>query len=277
MTRGEDSTSEAVAIAASFRQQAQHYHDLAARTGHPTMHSSRAEFIEGLEIEERMGLLLIRAVDLGILSNVPGLVELVRWYRDPDQPHPIFPEFTSLPRVPTNVFAAGIELLAKQYPEALGPSIHIKEAFSSDPAEAADFRSKNWRSWNRFIEDGCRLFADLIESSASEHRTGAPSGECSHSPDFTSVVWYGVQHRFTPGQQARAVEILWEAFDSRCPTVGEQTIRDRIGSSDDTFRLFKVFNRRGQKHPAWETMIHRAGKGVFELRSPSDSPENPVS
>ena len=91
--------------------------------------------------------------------------------------------------------------------------------------------------------------------------------ECSHSEDFTSVIWYGKMYEFTPGNQAESIKVLWKEWEKGRHSLSETTIGEKIVSSSDKFRLDIVF--RG--HPAWGTMIQKVNKGVFRLGKPNIS------
>ena len=93
--------------------------------------------------------------------------------------------------------------------------------------------------------------------------------ETSHSEDFTSVCWYGTRYQFAKGQQAEAVKLLWTEWKKGRHSLSEQTIREKVDSSADRFRLAKVFRTRdGKPHPAFGTMIKSVSKGTFALVPP---------
>jgi hypothetical protein len=102
--------------------------------------------------------------------------------------------------------------------------------------------------------------------------------DCSHSPDFTSVKWFGEQFQFAKGQQAGSVGVLWEAWEEGEHTLSQETIGKRVGSAATRFELRKVF--RGKKgagmHPAWGTMITPASKGVYGLSPPESAKNLPI-
>jgi len=116
-----------------------------------------------------------------------------------------------------------------------------------------------------------------VSTTTSPSAAMASSSTTSHSPDFTSVTWFGTKHEFSKGQQARAVVVLWEAWESGNPTVIEESIGERVGSAANQFRLIRVFCRGKLCHPAWGTMIVRAAKGVFKLRVPGECHESDPS
>lgn len=84
-----------------------------------------------------------------------------------------------------------------------------------------------------------------------------------HSEDYSTVLWQGLSYAFSPSQ-ARAVEILWKAYENGTPDVHQASIHERIGSSSESQRLRDIF----KNHPAWGTMIVAGeGKGMFRLSS----------
>jgi hypothetical protein len=115
-------------------------------------------------------------------------------------------------------------------------------------------------------------FAQLKAKWIAEHDAAAMDA-ATHSEDFTSVIWFGTPFTFSKGMQAESVRHLWEAWAKKTPTLSEKTIGDLIGSSADGFQLAKVFRTKKQTrghtvHPAWGTMIQRAGKGIYQLVPP---------
>jgi len=103
---------------------------------------------------------------------------------------------------------------------------------------------------------------------------------CAHSPDYTSVIWFGVEYRFTRPQQAKVIQILWEARENGTPTVSLSAIREGIDSSNDHFRLedvFRVAKRKRTYHPAFSMMIRRVGKGLYALKEPDREASAPSS
>jgi hypothetical protein len=121
-------------------------------------------------------------------------------------------------------------------------------------------------------------FSTLVESLRSEshnaktsaltNRTGhlakqVVSQQSAHSPDFRSVQWFGVKHKFST-MQAACLKILWENWEQGTPEIAELTILDLAGSSSE--RLRDVFTKG--KHLAWGTMIIGSGKGAFRLAEP---------
>ena len=87
-----------------------------------------------------------------------------------------------------------------------------------------------------------------------------PTG-ASHSPDFSSVIWNGVEHSFTP-MQAAIVDLLWQALENRTPDVHGSTLLEYAESQLQENRIEPLFFR----NPAWKTMIVRGKKrGTYRL------------
>jgi hypothetical protein len=117
--------------------------------------------------------------------------------------------------------------------------------------------------------------ADAIRAwLASEKSKAITAVTPTHSADFTSVHWFGMDYTFAKGLQAASVKALWEAWEAGTPNLSQETIGDKAGSSDVRFRLEHVFKptkkKKGKRepHPAWGTMIKSTGKGVFALSPP---------
>lgn len=95
----------------------------------------------------------------------------------------------------------------------------------------------------------------------------------THSPDFTSVDWFGVRYTFAKGNQAQSIRVLWDAWASGGHSVSQERIGELINSRADPFQLAKVLRRRRreggyEQHPAWGTMIQPDAKGCFRLVPP---------
>lgn len=108
-------------------------------------------------------------------------------------------------------------------------------------------------------------------------------GGCQHNEDFTWVMWHGTEYSFKKGQQAAAVAALWTEWErgGKRDGVGlsNETICEKVGATT-SFKLPKLFRRRGESHPALGGMIRQVSKGVYALFSPQatapgESPENP--
>jgi hypothetical protein len=129
------------------------------------------------------------------------------------------------------------------------------------------------------IESAANRLKAAIEATPQRDSTavGNLSNELkpSHSADFTFVNWFGSEYRFTPGQQAEAIKHLWGEFEKGGLGLAERTIGELIGSNSDDYRLTHTFRSKskanGSKqsaitpHPAWGTMIQKAGPGIYRL------------
>ena len=125
--------------------------------------------------------------------------------------------------------------------------------------------------------ESIRGWADDIESEEPASKAESET-ECkaTHSEDFTSVVWFGTRYPFSKGNQARAVRLLWKAWESDGHSLMQETIGEAIESSADRFELAKTFRARklggGYKpHPAWGTMIQQDSKGSYRLVPPESA------
>ena len=122
--------------------------------------------------------------------------------------------------------------------------------------------------------------APVVEGGSDPGSGTAPGvdrkDETTHCDDFTSVKWFGTIFRFTKGNQAEAIRVLWEAWDKGGHGLSQETIGRKIGSGDNHFQLAKVFRQRKhsggyEPHPAWQAMIRSPSKGVFRLAEPDPS------
>lgn len=107
---------------------------------------------------------------------------------------------------------------------------------------------------------------------------GKPAGStCSHSPDFTTVSWFGEQYTFTKGQAA-LISLLWRAWQAGNATLTQETIEDALQRNTvGTFRVRDTFKRKGRMHPAWGKMIASPRKGVYGLAGPpGKTPKTPT-
>jgi hypothetical protein len=101
----------------------------------------------------------------------------------------------------------------------------------------------------------------------SGHEPLSP-GQASHSDDFTSVNWFGTVYHFNT-TQADCIRLLWAEWERGGFGLSEMTIGDKIGSVSDRYRLAHTFRaKKGGCHPAWGTMIRKAGRGVYRLYPP---------
>ncbi len=90
---------------------------------------------------------------------------------------------------------------------------------------------------------------------------------CDHSPDFSSVVWFGRPYSFTP-TQAAIVRQLWTAYQSGCPEVGGAALLEVAGSTSG--KISDVF----KDAPAWrDGVVGRSGKSAYRLYEPEGKAE----
>jgi hypothetical protein len=155
----------------------------------------------------------------------------------------------------------------------------------ADSAAPAAANIGNW-------QEGADLFAQAFKGMLNAGGNGSepgggmpdapqnppknPAPKPTHSPDFTSVDWFGARYAFAKGNQAESVRVLWDAWEGGGHSLSQETIADRIGSNANRFQLAKVFRRRKpgggyEPHPAWGTMIQRDSKGSCRLAPPESS------
>lgn len=92
---------------------------------------------------------------------------------------------------------------------------------------------------------------------------------CTHSADFSSVVWYGEQYTFN-ATQARCIEALWAEWKKGGLGLRELTLKGKIDSANDKYRLAHTFRSNNKMHPAWGVMIHSRGDGYHYLDKPKN-------
>lgn len=119
------------------------------------------------------------------------------------------------------------------------------------------------------------LMRSIMESQLAPGGDGPPP-KPTHSPDFTSVNWFGTPYAFAKGNQAESVRVLWAAWEDGGHSLSQETIGDRINSNASRFELAKVFRRRKpggsyKPHPALGTMIQQASKGSYHLAPPESA------
>src|SRR5262249_35115404 len=103
-----------------------------------------------------------------------------------------------------------------------------------------------------------------VEGERLDHpaNSGKDERTVSHSPDFRSVCWFGTEYSFT-ADQAAIVKILWEAWGTKAPDIGQETLK--IGAEVQS-RLVHLF----KNHPAWKKFIVKGGtRGTFRLNPPA--------
>lgn len=113
-----------------------------------------------------------------------------------------------------------------------------------------------------------QIVKEALDAICSQNGDPKADDECTHSVNFTSVIWY--RHKYTFNDtQAKVVKLLWDAW--RDPTKVGVIERD-IGAVIETFakqyRLVDTFYSKGKYHEAWGVMIKRTGKGIYALCKP---------
>jgi hypothetical protein len=135
--------------------------------------------------------------------------------------------------------------------------------------------------WNMLATDGCiaetkRWLEASEPPAAAEQQKPKDMAKCHHTPDFTTVNWYGEEYHFNE-TEAKCVALLWAEWEknpSGKPALHQRKIRDVTGSENPDFRLIHVFRHRNGQHRAWGRMIQTLGRGMFYLGKPT-SPVTP--
>jgi len=139
--------------------------------------------------------------------------------------------------------------LQRKFPEAE----EVSYSGPIDPSNPLD-RIRSYRQ----VIDACNL------EIASRGRNGVasssePGREFEHSPDYRTIVFRGKRYVLT-SQQARAVEILHEAFQSGKPDVSDHTLLESLETTNT--RLRDTF----KKSPLWNiVIISGERKGMHRL------------
>jgi hypothetical protein len=137
-----------------------------------------------------------------------------------------------------------------------------------DADEAAAVKESRWtfEALAVFVRD---LIATLDEAGAEQAAPVTKAG-ATHSPDFTSVDWFGTRYVFSKGKQAGCVQALWKAWEDGGHNLTKDRIAEDVSPDIVRFRLSHVFRNQKTRtyHPAWGTMIQSQGKGVFGLVAP---------
>lgn len=90
----------------------------------------------------------------------------------------------------------------------------------------------------------------------------------SHSDDFRSVLFQGVNYKFTTNQ-ARVIQVLWEQSLKGLEAISVDELLDSIDTVADNKnrKMRDVFKKDGKMHEAWKIVIVPAGKGYYKLGS----------
>ena len=152
-----------------------------------------------------------------------------------------------------------------------GFAARLKELNVYDPHRILIYAKKEALRWDMPAPPAAPAGAVGREATG---RLGAPRPlpPARHSPDFSSVHWFGTDYEFNH-MQAQAVSELWHAWERGTPGLHYKTILTEIKS--DSARLVYLFrDPRGPNgyHPAGGTLIvHVEGKkGVYRLREPEN-------
>jgi hypothetical protein len=78
-----------------------------------------------------------------------------------------------------------------------------------------------------------------------------------HSPGFRTCTYGSESFRFSK-KQARAVEVLHDAWKERVPGLHQEELKGRVETNQ---RVSQLFNR----HPAYGTLIRNDGTGLYWL------------
>jgi len=103
--------------------------------------------------------------------------------------------------------------------------------------------------------------------------TSAAAADAVHSADFTMVKWFGEVYTFSLGVQSSAVKALWEEWEKNGLGLHQETIGNSVDAEQENFRMDTTF----RKHPAWGTMIHSCGGGIYKLDRPTTKANPPAS
>ena len=111
------------------------------------------------------------------------------------------------------------------------------------------------------------------QTSSREPKPESSSEDIAIAPDGTWLRVREKRFQFTKGNQARAIQALYEEWTrSGCRDgcgLGEETIGDRVGSASGRFRVQTTFDG----HPALGSILRRVSKGVWALYLSSNGPQ----
>ncbi len=144
-------------------------------------------------------------------------------------------------------------------------------------ASKAEYRAeavKHLRRWVRFID--APPVSEAAQDKAAPEKSGeddpieASGGDCTHSPDYRKVTWYGKPYSFNKNR-AIAIKHLWIAHeDPEKVGVHEREIGKDLDTVSANYKLRQTFRQRqnGKRgyHPAWREMIEHWGQGLYRLK-----------
>jgi len=162
-----------------------------------------------------------------------------------------------------------VNVLATAYPHRIpggvalsAGDVKLDEPGQDIPAYEINLPWERWKSLAQDFAGCCRLIDELLHEKT----------KTSHSPDFTSVMWFGTSYRFTKGHQAQVIKLLWEEWERGRHSLSQEYIGEQIGGKLDNFEIRWVFRKRVKgkykHHPAWNKMIKQVTKGSYALVEP---------
>ena len=129
------------------------------------------------------------------------------------------------------------------------------------PTAAPDHRPDKHNIARWYVDDLRALADTIVAKDAKAEKTEVTT---LHSPDFRSVIWYGVEYTFTR-HQAVCVEFLWAQWEQGTPECDGLTVIERVPQA----RFVDVFKAKGASHPALGAMIVIGStKGAWRLAEP---------
>jgi len=103
---------------------------------------------------------------------------------------------------------------------------------------------------------------DVLEFEEKQGLKVDTQAHFSYFVDFRNVRKNDKQFKLTT-KQAGVIEVLYEAYVNQTPDVGQEHIRDRIGSAANVFRLRDVFRNNEEAYK--ELIVPGERKGTYRL------------
>jgi hypothetical protein len=121
----------------------------------------------------------------------------------------------------------------------------------------------------RQIAEWLKKLADMVNLKYPKDKTNK---ECSHSPNYRKIIWYGKPYTFSK-KRAIAIQLLWEAHENPNKVgVHEREIGKALDTVNAKYRLIDTFrvkhNGKRGYDPAWQEIIEHTGSGVYQLIEP---------
>ena len=162
--------------------------------------------------------------------------------------------------------------------------------FGQFKLDDADSIERTYQRLTTYVA-AAQLLAELVNQNTTKLDGKENTLTIVPSEDFTSVRWGNKTFDFSPGNQAKAMKVLFEEYRKGGKRLHESTIATKIGSGDTHFRMAHVFRSRSKikprgknaksrytpyrPHPALGTMIVGNGDGCYRL-VPPESTKNPA-